>query len=254
MDSIEHHKKQVAGIKAEHVFSGGGAEQEVYSKPDVQYVIKISTGTLMEISADGTIIEQQFNPEQVPNPIRRKLIAQHLLSKILHILKPDSVPDRSELYTKSFPRFKQVKISGKKEHDDVPRRVKETVVHPAAVTSGGAPAPKFRIKETRIMEIAPEGLKARETWDDAIRAFTITMNDIGVKIDTQNMFENFIKTPEGNYQYIDQFSFPDGEKIAEKLSGLIADGETSGRIPHEKARRAKLLVQRFFKLAKQDQS
>ncbi len=195
---------------------GIGAENRVYQSLDPDEVIKVFRGNVVD-GKDEYVIT---NDKSVQEHIRRQIIVQHILGKILHLLLPDSIPDRSKLFSKYFPQFSQEKVAGSFRGDEVKPLLKEVdVVHTGSQ--------RFKIKSsTEVVGVTEDTLESDESWRVSINELSKSLRDISVGIDTQNSEQNFLKTTDGKYKYIDSFTILNPDNLIADLRRVSGDNST----------------------------
>lgn len=210
--STEIVKKRKIEVESGKVV-GVGAENRVYQSVNPDEVVKVFRGNVVD-GKDEYVIE---NDSPVPEHVRRQIITQHILGKILHLILPDSIPDRSKLFSKYFPQFSQEKISGFLRGDEVKPLLREVSV----ANTGSS---RFKIKSsTEVVGVTEDTSERAESWRNSVNELSKDLREIGIGIDTQNSEQNFIRTTDGRYKYVDSFTILNTDILVAGLTRL-ADG------------------------------
>jgi hypothetical protein len=196
---------------------GGGGEMRVYETENPKTLAKVYIGNINEVSEFGGLNSIGFDIENISPEIRKKILIEFVLAKILHLLYPDSVPDRNYLYSKIFPQFEQEKVEGIMRFDEVETTVQEVIKLKDTDTEIVGTS-KFKIRNEVAVKVPTEkGLETMRKWTNATGDFDAEMLLLGIKIDILNVGENFIKQADGKYKYIDSFTIFNSNEVVEKL-------------------------------------
>ncbi len=248
MDKLRHAKEQVSKTK-ESNFVSGGREWAVYRKATDDVVHKVAQeqvskqGLVTRIDESGYISMVTYNIEDVPSHMRRFLISQHILGKILHVLYPDNVPDRFSLKTKAHPRFSQDFIEGGGIGTKIEYKRREST-QPVIDNS------RFKIKESSeyMTEPTEAGQEILDTWERKVDNFIELVAGFGIGVDINNKEANFVVDRDGNNMYVDSFDFTDANLVADSLSNEIISREEGGKISSKRASAVRVWIERFQSL------
>jgi hypothetical protein len=236
--------ERVRILKNKKVITEGGAENKVFDNGD--NVIKVSKGNISRINRVG-LRHYGFNiDEKTPNEIRVEIINEYLISKVLNILFRESVPNRSKLFSKFYPMYEQKKVKGVWNADDVEMEVKS--VSPVKHSSD-TPVGRLMIKLERIVKPTKEGEEKLKEWQE--NAFKLEQDflKLGIIIDriVGTGLTNFIKTPEGNYVYIDTFSVSNLNFTKDQLLKKAEQMFDSGFLDLKSLEKVKVYLRRLIK-------
>ncbi|MFZ2593769.1 MAG: hypothetical protein WAX38_03285 [Minisyncoccia bacterium] len=209
--SVEHHRRAVQKIELKPLLDEG-AESRVFDDSS-GFVDKISLGKVQDALPSGDFVEIDFDLEHVPDSVRKLFLQRYLVIKILRVLYPQIFPQMTIPITKAYPRFKQKKVSGVKEYDDVELAYARTEV------AGVYDQHERRFKvHTKIHKVpTKKGADTAQAWRTAVVSAREKLLPLGVHIDAAQHHDNFIKDEQGIYWYIDTIGIPNPKATADAL-------------------------------------
>jgi hypothetical protein len=205
-------------------------------------------GTIKRYNERGQEIETEYNINNLPPEVRREVLREFSLTKVLSILYKDSIPERRKIFSKFAYIFSQKKVEGVKYVDEIKYQMSQVDTDSDSIRRSNVPGSRFRIKsESRPEKVTDQGWQALGWWSDEREKFKKEMDEIGVKVDFANQDENFIKE-NGQIKYIDTFSVPDKGKTYKALLSKIENFSNLKIITETEKQSALHWLNRFNKI------
>ena len=253
MFSPEKAKSSTDAIRNGNEFISAGREWQVHSDAGNNLLVHKTAqelvsgqGFVTHIDDEGYVSMITYDIETVPTFMRRFLISQHILGKVLHLLYPHNVPDRFSIKTKAYPRFSQEFVDGGGIGTKV--EYKKRVNKEQGDVSGG----RFRIIRNTEYTKEPTdfGQQALDEWNKRVDLFVESLARLGILVDTNNKEANFIVDNSGNDMYVDSFDFEDPVFVATSLLKEVDRRRKDGVIKDDVAKNVSIWIKRFEKINK----